>query len=439
MKPQFRASIITIAVALVIVAILALAFVPRPVPVEMASVLGGPMRVSLQAEGKTRVRERYVIDAPVAGRVGRIDLREGDVVQAGAVVAEIDQVPLRAQIDETLARIEEARAQRTGIVTQVPKPAAIDQAQERIAAAAQSARAAATQLAQAQASAAQAHRDRERTAALVATGDVARIQLEQNDLAAVLRDRDVTVAVDQARVARINVVSARAALAELEARRSDPQYLYGVYDAQIASAEAQLRSLRHDAAQTQVQSPVSGRVLHVVQKSEANVQAGAPLVEVGNVQALEMIIDVLSQDAVTIVPGDEVHVVGGATSVLRGRVRYIEPSAFTKVSALGVEEQRVNVIADFIDPPGRLGDLFRIETEIDLWSSPNVTQVPIGALFRCGEQWCTYAVVDGRARQRTLDIGHMSDETAEVRAGLERGDRVILHPADTIADGVRVK
>ncbi|MGP6156030.1 MAG: efflux RND transporter periplasmic adaptor subunit [Vulcanimicrobiaceae bacterium] len=438
MSASIRGRIIVALTALVILAALALAFMPRPQQVDIGLVSRGAMRVSLEAEGKTRVRERYVVDAPVDGRVGRVALREGNPVVAGELLAEIDPLPLRASIDETLAHIDEARAERSGVVTQVPKPAALTQARDRIVAAEEAARTAAAQLAQAQASRTQAQRDRNRAAALAASGDIARSQLEAANLAAVLRERDVEVCAHQARAAQVDGAAARAALAELEARREDPRYLYGVYDAQIRAAEASLRSLRHDAVQTDVRAPVSGRVLRILQKSEANVKAGAPIVEVGNVRALEMIIDVLSPDAVGILPGAEVRVVEGAERELRGRVRYVEPSAFTKVSALGVEEQRVNVIADFIDPPGRLGDLYRIETDIELWSAGDATQVPIDALFRCSDRWCAYVVAGARALRRTVSIGHTNDEVAEVLGGLERGDRVILHPSDSIDDGTRV-
>lgn len=423
---------------LTILALVAFAFLPRPVPVETARISGGPMRVFLQAEGKTRVHDRFVVSAPVAGRLGRVALRENDPVTAGAVLATIDPVPLRTSIDETLARIAEARAQRAGVATQVPKPAALAQARDRITAAADAVRTAAARVAQARAGDAQAQRDRDRAAALAATGDLARDRLEAAQLAAVQRDRDVAAAVAQAQQSQADLAAARAALAELQARRFDPDYLYGVYDAQIRSAEATLVRLRHDAAQTEVRSPVTGRVLHVLQQSQDAVAAGAPIVELGNVRALEMVIDILSQDAVNVRPGAEIRVVGGADRVLRGRVRLVEASAFTKVSALGVEEQRVNVIGDFVDPPGRLGDLYRIETEIDLWSGSDVTQVPIAALFRCGERWCTFVVAGGRARQHVVAIGHENDDVAEVRNGLARGDRVVVHPSDALRDGMRV-
>lgn len=438
MSPLTRTRIIWAVIALAVVAAAVFAFAPRPQPVDLALVSSGPMRVALEAEGKTRVRDRFVVDAPVAGRLDRVTLREGDAVAAGAVVAMIDPVPFDASVDQALARIAESRAQRAGVPTQVPKPAAIAQAQDKIGSAQARARAAGARVAQAWASEGQARRDLARTAALAATGDVARDQLEAADLAERLRARDVAVATFEARAAHADVAGARAALAELQARRSDADYLYGVYAAQIDAARASLRSLRHDAAQTDVRAPVTGKVLRVIQQSAAAVTAGAPILELGNVGALEMVIDVLSADAVGIVPGAPVRVASGADHILRGRVRRVESSAFTKVSALGIEEQRTNVIADFLDPPGRLGDLYHLETEIDLWSSPSVTQVPIGTLFRCAERWCAYAVVDGRARRRTVDIGHINDDVAEVHGGLERGDQVILHPGDGIDDGARV-
>lgn len=439
MPTAMRGRVIWGIVAVAVIVAIAFALAPRPQPVESALVSGGPMRVALEAEGKTRVHDRYIVDAPLAGRLSRITLREGDAVTAGTIVAQIDPLPFRASIDETLANIAESRAQRRGIPAQIPNPAALAQARDRIASAIAAARIADTRVTQAQASDAQAQRDLERTASLAATGDIAHEALEAASLTARLRERDSAAAVLGARAAHADVAGAQAALADLEARRADAGYLYGVYGAQITAAEASLRKLRHDAVQTDVRAPVSGRVLHVLQESAANVSAGAPIIEIGNVGALEMVIDVLSNDAVNIAPGANVLVVGGDRGVLRGRVRLVESSAFTKVSALGIEEQRVNVIAAFIDPPSRLGDLYRVEAEIELWSARDVTRVPVSALFRCAENWCTYVIAGGRAHRRSVAIGHTNDEIAEVRSGLSRGERVVLHPADNIDDGTQVR
>jgi HlyD family secretion protein len=438
MSPLIRTRIIWAAIVLAIVAAAVFAFAPRPQRVDSGLVTVAAMRVALEAEGKTRVRDRYVVDAPVAGNLGRVVLREGDRVAAGALVAVIDPVPFRASIDEQLAHIAESRAQRAGIPAQAPKPAALSQAQDKIRSAQSRARAADARVVQALAAEAQARRDLARAAALAATGDVARDQLEASQLAERLRERDVAAAIFDARAAHADVAGDEAALAELQARRSDADYLYGVYAAQIGAAQASLRRVRHDAEQADVRAPVAGKVLRVLQQSAAAVTAGTPILELGNVRALEMVIDVLSSDAVGIVPGAPVRVVSGAERVLRGGVRRVEASAFTKVSALGIEEQRTNVIADFLDPPGRLGDLYHVETEIDLWSSPSVAQVPIGALFRCAERWCAYVIADGRARRRSLNVGHINDDAAEVRGGLSRGERVILQPGDDIEDGARV-
>jgi HlyD family secretion protein len=192
----------------------------------------------------------------------------------------------------------------------------------------------------------------------------------------------------------------------------------------------------------EILAPVSGQVLRVFQESETVVSPGARLLEVGNPIDLEAEIDVLSADAVKVRPGDRVileHWGGGEP--LAGRVRVVEPSAFTKVSALGVEEQRVYVIVDFVDPPERrpnLGDAYRVEARIVVWESADVLKVPAGALFRRGPEWAVFAVVDGRAEERVVRVGHRSDTEAEVLAGLSEGEQVVLYPGDRVGPGVRV-
>lgn len=433
------ARLVVAVVALLAVSLLVLAFRPRPERVEVAVATSGPMRVAIEVEGKARVRDRYVVGAPVAGRLARIVLREGDRVVAGAVVARIDPLPARAAVDEARARIDEAAAQRAGVPALVPKQEALAQAAARIASAESAREAAAARTLQARAAWEQSLRERERARALAATGDLARSARESAELQAESRRRELDAALLGERAARNDATAAGAALAELEAKRHDADHLYAVYDAQIAAAGSSLRSLSDDASRTLIRAPVSGRVLRVAQQSESAVTAGAPLIELADTRALEMVFDVLSSDAVGIRPGATVTVLRGAGErELSGRVRRVEPSAFTKVSALGVEEQRVNVVADFEAPPQGLGDLYRVEARITEWSAADATQIPIGALVRCGEAWCAYAVERGRARRRTLDVGHRNDEVAELRGGLRRGEAVVVHPSDRVADGTRV-
>ena len=190
-----------------------------------------------------------------------------------------------------------------------------------------------------------------------------------------------------------------------------------------------------------VYAPVSGTILRVFQESEAVVTAGAPLVEIGDPADLEIVVDLLSTDAVKVSPGDGVLIEGWGGEKLRGRVRRIEPFAFTKVSALGIEEQRVNVIVDFTDPPEtwkRLGHGYRIIARIILWRGEDVLQVPLSALFRENGEWALFKAVDGRARLTPVSVGHMNSFNAEILSGVGAGDAIILHPSDRVRDGTRV-
>jgi HlyD family secretion protein len=184
---------------------------------------------------------------------------------------------------------------------------------------------------------------------------------------------------------------------------------------------------------------VTGRVLRVIEESERVVPVGAPLLEIGDPRALEVVVDVLSADAVKVRPGaDVVFEDWGGERTLEGRVRLVEPSGFTKVSALGVEEQRVNVIADFVEPPAMLADGYRLEARIVVWEGADVLTIPASALFRRGGTWEVFAVVDGRARRRGVTLGHRTPARVEVIGGLDAGDVVVLHPSDLVGDGTRV-
>jgi HlyD family secretion protein len=198
-----------------------------------------------------------------------------------------------------------------------------------------------------------------------------------------------------------------------------------------------------DGRQFPIRSPITGTVLRVFQKSETVVAAGARLLELGDAEDLEAEIDVLSSDAVKIQPGMTAYLEQwGGNAPLMGHVRLVEPSAFTKVSALGVEEQRVNVIIDFVDPPqnrAALGDAFRVEARIVIWEQPDVLQVPTGALFRSGDAWAVFVADQDQAHLRTVELGHRNSQAAQVLSGLQVGDQVVLHPSDKVRDGFAVK
>lgn len=416
------------------------AFRPTPIPVDTAPVTQGELQVTVNAEGKTRIRDRFTIAAPVNGYLERIQLEAGDWVQQGSVVARIDPLATSSAVREALAQITEWRAQRAGVATQRPKSASLEQAQLRIRAAQDSQRQAATRVIQARATLEQAQRDRQRAQELAQAGAIPRRDFETARLTETTRDKELETAILAEKTATAEVDVARAALTVLQQQQTDPDYLLRVYDARIASVEASLQKLRDEARRTEIQSPVSGRVLRIQQKSAQFTTAGTTLLELGNPKQLELIIDVLSTDAERIRPGDRIWIdQGPATKPLQARVKRIEPSAFTKISALGVEEQRVNVIGDFIDPPSTLGDAYRIETRIVVWQSPNTLKIPLSALFRCEQNWCVFGVKQHRAVQRQVKVGERSDRFAQVLHGLTRGEPVILHPTEQIEEGSRIQ
>jgi HlyD family secretion protein len=429
------------AIALGVAALLVIAFRPSPIPVEVGQVERQSLQVTVDEEGRTRVRDRYTIAAPVAGRLRRIDLEAGDAVEQGQIVARIDPLPLNLRVEAAQARLRELQAQRDGVDTQRPKPAALAQAEARIEAAEAAKREAEARVLEARAALNQARRDRQRAETLAAEGAIPQRDLEAAQLEETTRQQELDVAQRSAEAATADVAAAERDLDVLEAEQSDPDYLLRVYDAQIAQVEAELADLADDAAQTDIPAPQAGNVLRVMQQSARFVDAGAELLEVGNAENLELVVDVLSTDAVRIQPGDAILVdQWGGDSLLEATVRQVEPSAFTEVSALGVEEQRVNVIADFDQEFVPLGDGFRVEARIVVWSGDDVLTVPVSALFRCEEaDWCVFAVENKRAQQRPVQIGSRSDLLAELQDGLTEGTAVILHPTDDIESGKRVE
>mgnify|MGYP001056990581 CR=1 FL=1 len=416
---------------------------PKPIAVDLAVVETGTLQVTVEAEGKTRVRDRFIIAAPVSGRLERIALDPGSEVEAGSVVARIEALPLDTEVQAAQARLQEARAQLAGVETQRTKPAALAQADAQINAAIAAQRQSEASLQEAQANLTQATRDRQRAQSLEAAGAQSRKVREDAELVETQRQQAVSTAQSQIDAAIANVTAARQARDVLQAEQQDPDYLADVYRAQIASAEASLTQLTDEAGRAIVTAPVAGNILQVMQRSARFVQAGEPLLEVGNAQRLELAIDILSVDAVKVKVGDAIQIENwGGEGTLEATVRYVEPSAFTEVSALGVEEQRVNVIADFVGLPEQLsalGDGYRLETQIVTWEGNDVLTVPLSALFRCENQaWCTFVNENGKAQQREIAIGQRSDLAAVVQQGLDAGERVILYPTEEITAGQRV-
>ena len=371
-------------VAIALVALLVVLWMPSPVEVDAADVQAGPMRVTVDDQGETRSHDRFVLSAPVAGRLARIALHDGDAVTGGQVVAEIAPLPLSTrEREEIVARVAAADALQR-------------EAEQRV-------RHADEDLAQAQ-------RELERTRRLVAEKFVAPQAAER------AQNLERTAA-SEAEAARQR---ARAAAADAQAARAG-----------LAATRA--------GGLVQVRAPMAGRILRVHDASERVVAAGAPLMVVGDLAHLEVVVELLSSDAVKVAAGMPVLIDGwGGDRALRATVRRVEPYAVTKVSALGIEEKRVNVVADFVDPPGAIGDGYRITARIVVWQAEQVLKVPVSALFRCAEAWCVFVVDGGRARRRTVEIGQRNLTEAEVRAGLEAGMRVIRYPSNAVEEGVRV-
>ena len=378
------------------VAGIAWSVMPRPIPVETAAVTKGRFVASVDEDGKTRVRERYVVAAPLAGRLSRIRLKVGDRIGVDDVVATIAPSPVPLLDPRSRREAEE----RLGSAE-----ATLDRTQ------------AATERAKAQADQAKTELDRTRT--LVERGASTTQALERAELAMRVADRDLRVADFLHHAAEHEINQARALLARYQ-------------DGANSASDA-----------WNVTAPVPGLILRITQESETIVQPGTPLMEIGDPRDLEIVVDVLSTDAVEIRPGAEVVIEHwGGQGVLAGRVRRVEPAAFTKVSTLGVEEQRVNVLIDISAPPEQwvgLGDAFQVDTRITVFTQEDATIVPTGALFRRGETWNVFVVADGRAQDREIKLLRRSGRFAAVAAGLVPGERVIVYPSDRIASGVRVE
>lgn len=388
--------VIAALVALLALAALVYAFLPQPVSVDIAAVSRGPLEVTISGEGKTRVKEVYVVSAPVAGRTLRLQVHAGDSVVAGQTELAVMQ-PAEPQFLDLRTRAE---------------------AEARVQAAEAAKTLAEARLERARAELEFARADLRRAETLAAKDTISRRELERAQLN--VRTRSAEVATETAAVTQ--------AAYELETARA----------ALLQPGEAGAPA----GCCVRVVAPTGGTVLRVLAESEAVVAAGTPLLEIGDPQDLEIVVDLLSTDAVQVRPGATVVIEHwGGPDALHGRVRLVEPFGFTKVSALGIEEQRVNVVIDLVDPPAarrELGHGFRVEVRIVVWEAPDVLQVPVSALFRAGDRWAVFAVAEGRAGLRPVTLGRRNDLTAEVVEGLAAGDGVILHPTDKVADGVRV-
>jgi len=427
-----------IAAGLVAAGALGFALRPSPVRVESAVVERRTIETSVESEGKTRIHDRYALSAQVPGRLLRVTVEEGDRVRAGQRVASIDPLPYTVAVTTALERIRELEAELAGVETLRPKAEALAQARARASASQSLDASAHLRVTVVKAASAQSERDLARLRDLAAKGYIARAALEQAQLTATTRARELQIAESDAVAADHQLRADRAAADELARRVRDPDYLRNVYRAQISAVRAELNNVEDRSRRTVVVAPVAGEVLRIIQKSESFVQAGAPILEIGDRNDIEVDAEVLSQDAVAIHPGDAVEVLDGAGNAHpRGTVRRVEPAGYTKVSALGIEEQRVHVIADFPGSLRTLGDAYRLDLRI-ITSKAMGLAVPVPALVRCGEAWCAYRITDGRARRVTVGIGRLGSDFAEVRTGLAAGERVVLRPPESLQDGSRV-
>jgi len=373
--------------AVMLVALIVAGLWPKPVPVETVTAGVGELRATVNEEGKTRIKQRYTICAPVAGQLRRIPLKAGAEVKAGEVVAVVDplapalldartRATAEAKRDTAAANLEKARATHTFATS-----------------------------------------DRRRFEQLFNQKTISVEELESAQL------RESSAAKEEAAV--------NSALQQAQAELAE----FGSADSGTNAA----------CLPREIQSPTSGRVLHVFEENARAVSAGTPLLEVGDPADLEVVVEVLSRDAAAISPGAKVELEQwGAPEApkLVGRVRLIEPAAFTKVSALGVEEQRVNVVADLLTPPEErqnVGDNFRVEARIIVWETAGTLKVPEGALFRRGDQWAAFVVVGGRAELRMIKAGRSGGAETQVLEGLASGEKVILYPGSRVQAGQRVR
>ena len=395
-----RKIIVTIVLLGIVGGGVALLFMPQPIPADFATVAKGPLQVTIDGDGRTRVRDVYTVSSPLAGRVLRIERHVGDDVIAGET--------LLATIEPAEPTLLDVRSQR--------------QAEAAVKAADAAQTLSQSELDQANAELAFAMSDYERARSLAQRGAISQRALEQ---------------------AHLSVQSLEAAVATREAALRVREFELETARAMLVAPTSARGGGEGSGCCVVVRAPVTGKVLRVLQESEAVVAAGTPLIEIGDPADLEILVDLPSADTVQIGPAAKVYLgEWGGLEELEGQMRWVEPTGFTKISALGIEEQRVNVIIDFTSPPEtwrRLGHGFRVAARIVVWERNDVLKVPVSALFRVGAEWAAFVDADGVAERRIVTLGRHNGIEAEVLDGLGEGVRVIVHPSDRIADGVEIE
>jgi HlyD family secretion protein len=376
-----------------VVALIVYGLIPKPVEVELGTVKRGSLTVSVSEEGRTRIRNRYVVSAPVAGYMRRVPFKPGAELKAGET--------LITTIEPALAPLLDARAKSEAEARVQAAEASRQRAEEAVA------------LAKTAAEFAQRNWERAKgTEASIAAAD--RDNLERD---ALMRQREVRSAEFALQVAEYELSQAKAALIQMQSPSG--------------------------GTTIEIRSPVSGRILKVMQESATVVTPGMAIVEVGDPNDLEIEAEILSRDAVAIKPGADVSIEQwGGDKPLPGRVRLVEPAAFTKISALGVEEQRVIVVIDLettSEEAKALGDRYRVEVRVAVWHEDHVLLVPAGGLFREGSEWKTFLFERGKARKATVETGRTNGQWTQVLGGLKEGDKVLMHPPDSVKDGTTVQ
>jgi len=381
--------IVTALVAAGAIVLALLAFRPKPLEVEAGRVAKGPLQVTIDADGQTRAHDRFTLAAPIAGLLSRIELHEGDQVGPETVLATISPLPLDVrEVAEIRARIQSAEAREREA----------EQSCDRL-----------------ESEHAQALRELNRARLLAQDRLIPKMELEQAESKEASAAMELDAARFRIKAAAAEVAKERAGLVSIEAQQSQVNKLVAI------------------------RPPLRCRILRILEKSERVVPFGTPIVVLSNPQQIEIVVDLLSTDAVKVKPGAKVIIENwGGPVPLRARVRNVEPYGFTKVSALGIEEQRANVIADFLDSSDGLGDGYRVEARIVIWESPSVLKLPASALFRAGQIWNVFVIENGRVRAVPVEVGPRNPSEAEITKGVTEGTQVILHPANDLKEGARV-
>lgn len=367
-------------------------FLPKPIPVEMGVVSRGPLIVTVMEEGKTRIRHRYMVSPPVAGYLERVPLRAAAPIVANETVV--------ATLKANSASFLDPRAKAQAEAALKSSDAAVSQRQAQLETA--------------------------RTELELAIKELARADKLKTSGAIALSEWDTTS--NRASVLKRQLNTAEFALNVAQFERTQTE-------------AALLQSTAPDGGEpVKILAPVTGTILNVIEENARPVTAGTQIMEVGDTKDIEAEIELLSSDAVNVKVGAEVSIEQwGGRETLKGRVSVVEPGGYTKFSALGVEEQRVKVRVDFLDlPEGVLGDRYRVEARIVTWQGDHILQVPTGALFRRGNDWMTFLIENGKATSTKVEIAHNNGISAEVISGLTEGQRVILHPPDSVTEGARV-